>query len=199
MAAPRRAGLALGLIWVLVVAACGTGRPIAASSSKPTTSLTTPSTTATPIGSSTVGPGSSPTTGPHHPPITAQSPPSSALGHRTSTASPYPSSTQAPTPPVHTGAYGLVTAGPVCPVEQIGHPCPPKPLSAVEVSALDPGGQTIASTRTDNAGYYAVTLAPGDYTIEVVINGRWPRCPTTKVTVPPGQVKVDIVCDTGIR
>jgi hypothetical protein len=65
---------------------------------------------------------------------------------------------------------------------------------------LGPGGQTVASTVTDNAGAYTLGLAPGDYTVVVVISSRYPRCPATKVTVNSiGQANVDIVCDTGIR
>jgi hypothetical protein len=68
------------------------------------------------------------------------------------------------------------------------------------VAALDAGGQTVASTVTDNAGWYSLGLAPGDYTLVVVVNGRYPRCPATRVTVSSiGPANANILCDTGIR
>jgi hypothetical protein len=85
-------------------------------------------------------------------------------------------------------------------VQRVGDPCLPRALPAVDVTALDPGGHTIASTSTDNGGSYSLGLPPGDYTIMVVVNGRYPRCPATKVTVnAAGPANADIACDTGIR
>jgi hypothetical protein len=86
-------------------------------------------------------------------------------------------------------------------VEKIGQPCPPRPLVGVEVRATTgPAGQTVASALTDGTGHYALTLAPGTYTLQVTANALYPRCPPTRVTVPAAApVAVDIGCDTGIR
>ena len=97
------------------------------------------------------------------------------------------------------GAYGYVTAGPSCPVERVGQPCPPRPVSA-RVQARDAAGSTAASTTTDTQGHYALRLLPGTYTLTVVTSAGWPRCPNTPVTVSAGAPsRADISCDTGIR
>jgi hypothetical protein len=84
-------------------------------------------------------------------------------------------------------------------VEQAGQPCPPRPVSA-EVDARNGSGSTVATTTSDSSGYYALGLAPGDYTLVVVTSNGWPRCPDTPVTVRPGAAtRADISCDTGIR
>jgi len=47
---------------------------------------------------------------------------------------------------------------------------------------------------------YAIGLAPGSYTLQVVTHGAFPRCPQTSVTVTPGDpTTANIDCDTGIR
>jgi 5-hydroxyisourate hydrolase-like protein (transthyretin family) len=93
---------------------------------------------------------------------------------------------------------GRVTAGPTCPVEQVGHPCPPQPVSAT-IKAQQ-ARRTVTRTQSDSDGRYAMRLAPGRYTLVVQTGSQFPRCPTTPVTVPRNQVvTVDISCDTGIR
>jgi len=96
------------------------------------------------------------------------------------------------------GVAGRVTAGPTCPVEQVGHPCPPQPVSGT--IKAQKASRTIARTRSDANGNYSMRLAPGRYTLVVQTGSTFPRCPTTPVTVPRGQVvTVNITCDTGIR
>src|SRR5438552_3559846 len=47
---------------------------------------------------------------------------------------------------------GRVTAGPTCPVERVGHPCPPRPVVAdVQARAA---GRVVASTRSRADGTY---------------------------------------------
>ena len=97
------------------------------------------------------------------------------------------------------GAGGFVTAGPTCPVERPDHPCPPRPVAA-QVNAQDGSDRTVATTRTDQAGHYSLSLAAGTYTLVAVTGSTYPRCPATPVTVRPGAVtRADINCDTGIR
>ncbi len=113
------------------------------------------------------------------------------------------SGTQPTTPPTTTPptgtAYGYVTAGPTCPVERPGQPCPPHPVSAA-IDAHDSSGNTVASTRSDSSGRYALSLPPGSYVLVVVIPSVLPHCPDTAVTVRPSSTtRADIHCDTGIR
>jgi hypothetical protein len=97
------------------------------------------------------------------------------------------------------GVNGTVTAGPTCPVEQVGHPCPPRPVSA-GIRAQSARGGVVARTHSDANGHYAMALRPGRYTLVVQTGSQFPRCPATPVTVPRnGTVTADISCDTGIR
>jgi len=92
-----------------------------------------------------------------------------------------------------------VTAGPTCPVERADQPCAPSPVHA-RVDAVDSEGRTAASATTDDAGRYALGIAPGSYTLRVAVDGPFPRCPDTPVSVTAGSAAVaDIGCDTGIR
>jgi hypothetical protein len=94
---------------------------------------------------------------------------------------------------------GRVTAGPTCPVERPGHPCPPAPVSAT-VRAVPAHGDAVASTHTDTTGRYRLHVRPGAYTIIVVTPNGLPRCPPVGVTAKPRQtIRAAISCDTGIR
>lgn len=96
------------------------------------------------------------------------------------------------------GIYGTVTAGPTCPVERAGHPCPPRGVAATVKATKR--HRTVRSTRSNSAGDFAMALRPGTYVIVVDTGSTFPRCPTKSVTVAKGQsVQVNITCDTGIR
>lgn len=117
----------------------------------------------------------------------------------TTTATTPTTSEPVPLPLDASGVVGRVTAGPTCPVARSDQPCPPHPVVA-RVESVDPTGNVVGMTTTDDAGRYAIHLAPGDYTLHIGIDGPFPRCPESKVTVPPGPaVTVNIDCDTGIR
>jgi hypothetical protein len=93
---------------------------------------------------------------------------------------------------------GSVTAGPTCPVEQAGHPCPPRPVQGL-VSARRADGVT-RTVALSADGTYRMTLSAGTYILNVQTGSFLPRCPSVTVTVNPGRTeKADISCDTGIR
>jgi hypothetical protein len=99
---------------------------------------------------------------------------------------------------VASGVYGVVAAGPTCPVERVDQPCPPRPVSA-EVEARTRGGRLVAKTASANTGRYDLALAPGGYILTVVTSGL-PRCPPAMIIVKLGAAThADITCDTGIR
>ena len=101
------------------------------------------------------------------------------------------------TPPVAM-VSGKVTAGPTCPVERAGHPCPPKPLVATIRATA--GTRLAASTASAGDGTYRFELPSGAYIISAATAGAFPRCnPKTITVVAPAAVEVDIACDTGIR
>ncbi len=104
-----------------------------------------------------------------------------------------------PSHDITTGVEGTVSAGPTCPVEREGQPCPPLPVQA-QVNVIAPDGRRSAQAASDADGRFSVLVAPGHYTLHVSIARSFPVCPDTAVTVPDeGTVTSDIVCDTGIR
>jgi hypothetical protein len=93
---------------------------------------------------------------------------------------------------------GRVTAAPTCPVERIGHPCPPRPVIA-QVQARA-GDRVVASSRSDSDGSYRLELPGGTYMLAATTHNVFPRCTARTVTVTPAHTtSADITCDTGIR
>lgn len=195
------------LVAGLLLGACGAGStshkigsPRSGPTSAPTVSTAgapggaTTSTTGLPAPTPTVTAGSSTGTA-----GSGVAPPPAGPSSTTSPTNPPPSTTSVPAPPPATGAYGTVTAGPTCPVERAGQPCPPRPVSArIDAHAAD--GRVAASTQSGADGSYRIGLPPGNYTLVVVTGSTYPRCPDTPVTVAPGAAtRADISCDTGIR
>ena len=89
------------------------------------------------------------------------------------------------------GLAGVVLAGPTCPVQRVGQPCPDRPV-AVHLRA---GSVRFAS---DAQGRFRVALAPGTYTI-VNDGGTFPRCRATATVPAHAYATIRITCDTGIR
>jgi hypothetical protein len=96
------------------------------------------------------------------------------------------------------GIEGIALAGPQCPVEVAGSPCPPRPIAA-RVVVSDRTGAEITSFRTGVDGRFRVALAPGRYTLQALDQAPLLLKPT-EVTVPAGQFAwVQLNFDTGIR
>ena len=93
------------------------------------------------------------------------------------------------------GVDGKVVAGPTCPVEQAGHPCPPRPVTDATITA-SPGGKTASS---DSDGSFTLPLTPGTYTLTTSSRSVM-HCADQKVTVEAHRyTTITIDCDTGIR
>jgi hypothetical protein len=93
---------------------------------------------------------------------------------------------------------GRVMAGPTCPVERPGAPCPSRPVVAVVQGRR--AGRMVASARLGSDGTYRLELPGGTYMIVVVTANPFPRCAARTVTVTVSQTTdSDIACDTGIR
>jgi hypothetical protein len=96
------------------------------------------------------------------------------------------------------GIFGTVTAGPTCPVEQAGSPCPPAPWVGT-VRATDDAGH-VTDTQTDDNGNYTLTLQPGSYEVVAVTDGGPPTGQPVTIDVQAGHpIRVDLAVDTGIR
>ncbi len=105
----------------------------------------------------------------------------------------------APEPAATGGIVGRVLAGPTCPVETAGSPCPPAPWEGtVRATATD--GSTY-ETRSDADGHYRLALPPGTYVVAAVTEtGGPPAAIPTEVTVEAGPpLALDLQVDTGIR
>jgi hypothetical protein len=93
---------------------------------------------------------------------------------------------------------GIAVAAPQCPVETVGHPCPPKPV-AVEITVTDTAGTVVTTFRSGADGGFTVRLPPGTYTL----TSRQPRAPyLTPVTVQVSagrDTELRLLLDTGIR
>jgi len=93
---------------------------------------------------------------------------------------------------------GAVSAGPACPVERAGSPCPNRPVAGATVQ-VHHGDHVVAETRTDSGGHYSLGVAPGVYTIIATAGGYFSTARQV-VSVRPGEQRnVDLVIDTGIR
>jgi hypothetical protein len=97
------------------------------------------------------------------------------------------------------GVRGTVTAGPVCPVERQGSPCPPAPWTGtVRATAAD--GATF-DIRTDREGAFELHLPHGTYTVAAVVEGPGPPTakPVAVIIVGGTMQRLDLQVDTGIR
>jgi hypothetical protein len=101
------------------------------------------------------------------------------------------------TRPVGT-VHGRISAGPTCPVERVGQPCPPRPVLAA-IQATE-GSRVVASTRSATDGSYRLELPIGSYTISAATSTTFPRCIPRQVNVTGAtDTEIDLMCDTGIR
>jgi Carboxypeptidase regulatory-like domain len=93
---------------------------------------------------------------------------------------------------------GTVVAGPTCPVEQAGSPCPPQ-LWTGTVQATAADGHAY-ETATANDGSFSLALPPGSYTVVAVTGAGLPRGVPQTVTVNTGTPRtITLEVDTGIR
>ena len=96
------------------------------------------------------------------------------------------------------GVSGTVTAGPACPVERQGSPCPPVPWTGT-VRATASDGSTFDAT-TDGQGAYTLQLPDGTYAITPVLEGSGPPTASpVSVTISGAMQPLDLQVDTGIR
>lgn len=94
---------------------------------------------------------------------------------------------------------GRVLSAPSCPVEQLGVPCPPRPVSDAAVVVLR-DGQVIASTHTNERGRFHVTVSVGRCRVRATNTGGLATTASKVVTVQADQVVyVRLVVDSGIR
>ena len=102
------------------------------------------------------------------------------------------------TTPIASGIEGLVTIGPISPVEQPGVPNE-RPYQATIVVKND-NEKTVATVDSGSDGRFRLELEPGDYVLEPQSPGQMPHAQPMEVTVQAHQfTKVTISYDSGIR
>ena len=101
---------------------------------------------------------------------------------------------------------GIMTIGPICPVERIDHPCLPTPemFAARKIAIYRSDKKTLVTTITPNGqGLFSVSLAPGIYYVSMASQtGGASRVSGLPKMVPIKSsitVHLDISVDTGIR
>ncbi len=98
------------------------------------------------------------------------------------------------------GIDALVVLGPTCPVQRADEPCHDRPYQ-VSFRIIDrASGRAVATARSDADGRLHLPLAPGEYTIEPILETPLPHASPVDVTVEPGRfTEVTITFDSGIR
>jgi hypothetical protein len=108
------------------------------------------------------------------------------------------------TPNGGSGVDGVALAGPQCPVERLGSPCPDKPVANATINVQTADRRTnVASAQTDSNGRFVVALSPGDYYLDPQSpdpSRPYPIGKPQTVTVQDGEwTQVTVSYDTGIR
>lgn len=105
-------------------------------------------------------------------------------------------------PPRDSGIRGMVTLGPLQPVQRVGGPPNERPYAAT-IAVVETGTDTVvATTHAGSDGRFTVDLEPGDYTVMPQSPGPsgMPHAAPIDVHVAPhGLTAVTIAYDTGIR
>ena len=97
------------------------------------------------------------------------------------------------------GIRGRALAGPQCPVEIEGSPCPDVPFEGT-VIATDVATGDAATAETNAEGRFELELPPGTYEVSIVSESAPPFAKPQTVEVESGAFTAIVVAvDTGIR
>ncbi len=112
-----------------------------------------------------------------------------------------PSTTETGAP--DTGIRGIVTAGPVCPVERNppDQDCAARPVAGATIVIRDGSGSQVAVAISKADGTYFVALSPGEYVVDAQpVQGLLGTAPHEPAAVVAGAIRdVPLEYDTGIR
>jgi hypothetical protein len=97
------------------------------------------------------------------------------------------------------GIRGRALAGPQCPVEIAGSPCPDLPWQGTVVATDSASGEEHA-VMTDAEGRFELRLDPGTYEVSIDAGSSPPFAKPQTVTVEEGSfTEIVVSVDTGIR
>jgi hypothetical protein len=186
----------------LVAAGCGGAVPDGSTTTSPSSSTTATvlSTTTTGPTSSTV-PGSTTSLPASSTSVTSTTIPPTTTTTRASTSTTSPTSstsTTSTTAALDSGITGLVTLGPISPVERPGVPNERPYAATIIVKRTD--GSVVAQVRSGEDGRFTIKLPPGAYVLEPQNGQPLPRAEAQQVTVlPHAFTEVTVAFDSGIR
>jgi hypothetical protein len=102
-------------------------------------------------------------------------------------------------PTANQGIEGMVSIGPMCPVQTIDDPCPDAPYQAW-IDVRTPTRALVTRVRSDEDGTFEVGLQPGRYVLDPETQGHLPTAVEQTVDVVAGvYTEVLISYDSGIR
>jgi hypothetical protein len=102
-------------------------------------------------------------------------------------------------PDAEQGIEGLVTIGPMCPVQTQDDPCPDQPYQAW-IEIRNAAGAQVTRIRSTEDGTFWVGLRAGRYVLDPETDGRLPIAEEQSVEVEPGVfTQVLVSYDSGIR
>ena len=99
------------------------------------------------------------------------------------------------------GVTGHVSVSNSCPGPQkINQPPCASALADAKLVLRKANGAVAAKTTAASDGSFTLHGPPGDYVVQVEIEGLYPRCPEVELTIAKGRLaKADVVCDSGMR
>ena len=99
----------------------------------------------------------------------------------------------------HSGIEGQVFIGPICPVVQVGQPCPDKPYQAT-LTVYNSNGRKIVQVQTDEAGRFKIPLEPGEYVLHPESPNVMPFAGEQDFIVEADKfTQLSVIYDSGIR
>lgn len=97
------------------------------------------------------------------------------------------------------GIRGRALAGPQCPVEVAGSPCPDLPYRGTVVAVDVETGDDV-QVETDEEGRFEIALPPGTYEVTIVPgSGAMFAKPRTVTVSASSFTEITLAVDTGIR
>ena len=106
-----------------------------------------------------------------------------------------------PPPPGSSGVQGVVSLGPLCPVQRAGLPCPDRPFEATLVLE-NAQGVEVARGVAGPDGHYRIALPPGRYILvpQPVMGSPLPSAGPLEVAIEShAWTTLDVTYDSGIR
>ena len=101
--------------------------------------------------------------------------------------------------PADSGLEGQSLIGPMCPVVQVGQPCPDQPYQAtLSINRRD--GTRITQVQADSQGHFKIRLQPGDYILHPESPNVMPFAAEQAFHVEAGRfTQLTVGYDSGIR